>query len=140
MRFGLQLGGRICLHAVRALAGFLCDVDRRNAVASQLRSHRLDAPVQDARAPDRVARDLGPSVDVDERDRLRRGAGGGVDDHLPADHGQGRPPPGRLIEIVALDLRRRRASGERGDGDEASGRSQTAHPCQAATVFSAEKP
>jgi hypothetical protein len=111
--FRLQLGGRICLLTVRALAGFLCDVDGLNAVASQLRSHRFDAPVQNSRAPGRVAGNLGPSIDVDERDRLRRGAGGGVNDHLPADHGQGRPAPGRLIKIVALDLRRRGASGER---------------------------
>ena len=90
-----------------------------NSVAEQFRSHGFDPPAQNSRAPLCVAHDLGPGVDVDERDRLRRGAGGGVDNHLPANDGQVRPPPCRLIESVALHLRGRRASGGRSQRDEA---------------------
>ena len=61
-------------------AGPLSDVDRRNSVAAEFRPHALDPAVENAGALFRVARDLGPRVDVDQGDRLRRMAGGGVDD------------------------------------------------------------
>jgi hypothetical protein len=53
----------------------------------QFRSYILDSAVQNATAPLNVARNFRPRIDIDQRHRLRRGAGGGVDDHLPADAG-----------------------------------------------------
>ena len=137
-RLGLQVAGGKGLDAVRPGAGPLGDVGRGYSVTPEFRPHGFDPAIENARAPLGVASDLRPRVDVDQRHRLRRGAGGGVDNLLPADDGQGRAPPRRGVEIVALDDRGRRAAC-RDESDPADERGAP-QPCHAATVFSAEKP
>ena len=119
-------------------AGPLRDVGGRNSVAAELGPHALDPAVENAGALIRVPRHLRPRVDVDQRDRLRRTARGGVDDLLPAISRERRAAPRPRLENVALDDWGRRAACRR-EGDRA-GEKNAPHPCHAATVFSAEKP
>ena len=97
--FVCKSAGGIGLEAVRPGARPLRDVGGRNSVAAEFGPHALDSAVENARALIRVARDLRPRVDVDQRDRLRRRARGGVDDHLPAEVVSAEPRHAARFEI-----------------------------------------